>query len=113
MEASNIQEWQENDMTDGQLPSSDIYVRSIVEEQVRSLREIIKGVSQKEPLSDDALFLDHLLQMVSLAATDGLDRRRTGGGRKSGGSEADSRLAQIRVDVAKMEFVSQRLDRAQ
>ena len=59
-------------MTDGQFPSSDIYVRSIVEEQVRSLREIIRGVSQKAPLSEDALFLDHLLQMVSLAAADGL-----------------------------------------
>ncbi|MDQ0421054.1 hypothetical protein GVN24_03580 [Rhizobium sp. CRIBSB] len=55
-------------MTDGQFPSSDIYVRSIVQEQVSSLREIIKGVSQKAPLSDETLFLDHLLQMVSLAA---------------------------------------------
>jgi hypothetical protein len=100
-------------MTDGQFPSSDIYVRSIVEEQVRSLREIIKGVSQKAPLSDDALFLDHLLQMVSLAAADGLDRRRSGGGRKRSLSEADSSLPEIRLDVAKMEFVSQRLDRAQ
>jgi len=100
-------------MTDGQLPSSDIYVRSIVEEQVRSLREIIRGVSQKAPLSDDALFLDHLLQMVSLAAADGLDRRRTGGGRKRSASEADGCLADIRVDVAKMEFISKSLDRAQ
>ncbi|MDH4415448.1 MAG: hypothetical protein QE484_19240 [Rhizobium sp.] len=100
-------------MTDGQLPSSDIYVRSIVEEQVRSLREIIRGVSQKAPLSDDALFLDHLLQMVSLAAADGLDRRRTGGGRKRSASEADGCLTDIRVDVAKMEFISQSLDRAQ
>ncbi len=100
-------------MTDGQFPSSDIYVRSIVEEQVRSLREIIRGVSQKAPLSDDALFLDHLLQMVSLAAADGLDRRRTGGGRKRSASEADGCLTDIRVDVAKMEFISQSLDRAQ
>ncbi len=44
-------------MTDGDFPSSDLYVRSIVEEQVRSLREIIKGVSQKAPLSDDSLSL--------------------------------------------------------
>jgi hypothetical protein len=108
-----MQELQENDMPDGQLPSSEIYVRSIVEEQVRSLREIIKGVSQKAPLSDDALFLDHLLQMVSLAAADGLDRRRAGGGRKRSSSEPDSGVTDIRLDVAKMEFVSQRLDRTQ
>ena len=101
-------------MTDGQFPSSDIYVRSIVEEQVRGLREIIRGVSQKAPLSDDALFLDHLLQMVSLAAADGLvEQRRTGGGRKRTESEPAGALSDIRVDVAKMEFVAQRLDRAQ
>ncbi len=99
-------------MTDGQFPSSDIYVRSIVEEQVRSLREIIRGVSQKAPLSDDALFLDHLLQMVSLAAADGLEPRR-GGGRKRVLSESDNRLSDIRMDVAKLEFVPQSLDRAQ
>ena len=113
MEPLNIPEWQENDMTDGPIPSSDTYVRSIVEEQVRSLREIIKGVSQKAPLSDDALFLDHLLQMVSLAAADGLERRRGGSGRKRSSSEADSDLASIHLDVAKMEFVSQGLDRTQ
>lgn len=100
-------------MTDGEFPSSDIYVRSIVEEQVRSLREIIKGVSQKEPLSDDALFLDHLLQMVSLAAADGLERRRSGGGRKRTLSVADGSLADIHLDMAKMEFVPERFDRAQ
>jgi len=100
-------------MTDGQFPSSDIYVRSIVEEQVRSLREIIKGVSQKEPLSDDALFLDHLLQMVSLAAADGLERRRSSGGRKRTLSVADGSLADIHLDMAKMEFVPERFDRAQ
>lgn len=100
-------------MTDGEFPSSDIYVRSIVEEQVRSLREIIRGVSQKAPLSDDALFLDHLLQMVSLAAAvDGSERRR-GGGRKRTISEADGRLSNIHVDVAKIEFVPQGLDRPQ
>lgn len=97
-------------MTDGQFPSSDIYVRSIVEEQVRSLREIIRGVSQKAPLSEDALFLDHLLQMVSLAAADGLDRRT---GRKRQASEADGGLRDIHVDLAKMEFVPKGLDRAQ
>lgn len=113
MDKKTTQDWQENNMTDGRIASSDIYVRSIVEEQVRSLREIIRGVAQKEPLSDHALFLDHLLEMVSLAASDGLDRRRTGGGRKRVASEADSRLSDIRVDVAKMEFVAQRLDRAQ
>jgi hypothetical protein len=100
-------------MTDGQFPSSDTYVRSIVEEQVRSLREIIKSVSQKEPLSDDALFLDHLLQMVSLAAADGLERRRTGGSRKRQMSLADGRLSDIHLDVTKMEFVPQSLDCAQ
>lgn len=100
-------------MTDGQFPSSDIYVRSIVEEQVRSLREIIKGVSQKAPLSDDALFLDHLLQMVSLAAADGLERNRAVGGRKRALSDPGNSLADIRLDVAKMEFVPQGLDRAQ
>lgn len=101
-------------MTDGDFPSSDLYVRSIVEEQVRSLREIIRGVSQKAPLSDDSLFLDHLLQMVSLAAAaDSSDRKRTGGGRKRALSEADGRLSDIHIDVAKMEFVSQRLDRTQ
>jgi hypothetical protein len=101
-------------MTDGDFPSSDLYVRSIVEEQVRSLREIIRGVSQKAPLSDDSLFLDHLLQMVSLAAAaDGSDRKRTAGGRKRSLSEADGSLSDIHIDVAKMEFVSQRLDRTQ
>lgn len=100
-------------MTDGEFPSSDIYVRSIVEEQVRGLREIIKGVSQKAPLSDDALFLDHLLQMVSLAAVDGIEPRRAGGGRKRTVSDAEGRLADLHMEVAKMEFVPQSLDRAQ
>lgn len=100
-------------MPDSEVPSSDLYVRSIVEEQVRGLREIIRGVAQKQPLSDDILFLDHLLLMVSLAAADGLDRRRFGGGRKRSMSEADGGLPQIHVDVAKIEFVAQRLDRAQ
>lgn len=101
-------------MTDGEFPSSDLYVRSIVEEQVRSLREIIRGVSQKAPLSDESLFLDHLLQMVSLAAaTESTDRKRVGGGRKRSLSEANDRLSDIHIDVAKMEFVSQRLDRTQ
>lgn len=100
-------------MTDGAFPSSDIYVRSIVEEQVRSLREIIKGVSQKAPLSDDALFLDHLLQMVSLAASDGIDRRRVTGGRKRSLSDTEGRLADLHMDVTKLEFVPQSLDRTQ
>lgn len=100
-------------MADGQIPSSDVYVRSIVEDQVRSLREIIRGVSQKEPLSDDVLFIDHLLQMVSLAAADGLDRRRTGGVRKQSASETDGGLTQIQLGVAKIDFVPQRLDCSQ
>lgn len=100
-------------MTDGEFPSSDIYVRSIVEEQVRGLREIIKGVSQKAPLSDDALFLDHLLQMVSLAAVDGIEPRRAGGGRKRTLSDSEGRLADLHMEVTKMEFVPQSLDRAQ
>lgn len=56
-------------MKTAQFPSSDIYVRSIVGEQVRSLREIIHSVSLKEPLSEETRFLDHLLEMVSLAAS--------------------------------------------
>ncbi|KPF41772.1 hypothetical protein ACSV9I_04190 [Rhizobium sp. G187] len=56
-------------MKNAQFPSSDIYVRSIVGEQVRSLREIIHSVSLKEPLSEETLFLDHLLEMVSLATS--------------------------------------------
>jgi hypothetical protein len=51
--------------------------------------------------------------MVSLAAADGLNRRRTGGVRKHSASEADGGLTQIHIDVAKMEFVAQRLDRPQ
>jgi hypothetical protein len=110
----NMKEWQENNMTDGSFPSSDLYVRSMVEEQVRSLREIIRGVSQKAPLSDETLFLDHLLQMVSLAAAiEGTDRKRVGGGRKRSPSEADHHLSDIHIDVAKLELVAQRLDRAQ
>ncbi|THV25356.1 hypothetical protein [Peteryoungia ipomoeae] len=55
-------------MQSGNFPSSDLYVRAIVGEQVRSLREIIHSVGLKEPLSEETRFLDHLLQMVSLAA---------------------------------------------
>lgn len=55
-------------MQSGHFPSSDLYVRAIVGEQVRSLREIIHSVGLKEPLSEETRFLDHLLQMVSLAA---------------------------------------------
>jgi hypothetical protein len=101
-------------MTDGNFPSSDLYVRSIVEEQVRSLREIIRGVSQKAPLSDETLFLDHLLQMVSLAAAiEGTDRKRAGGGRKRSLSISDDDMTDIHIDIAKLELIAQRLDRAQ
>lgn len=47
------------------------YVRSVVGEQVRGLREIIHGLAKEVKVDDDIRFIDHLLQMVSIAVLNG------------------------------------------